>query len=147
MAGEDVAVTKPDAPVTIEEVAACLRAAAITARRLPPARVQGHFNCWPPIKRERWEILAGGEATYRPVPAGPQDVEKMVEAMHWMQWLELEQRHLVWMRAEGYRWRDIACRFGCNRTTAWRRWQSALQIVVHHLGAAIPYPKTLSHAG
>jgi hypothetical protein len=41
----------------------------------------------------------------------------------WVQWLEVEQRHLVWMRAKRYGWRDITIRFACDRTTAWRRWQ------------------------
>ena len=36
---------------TIEDVAARFEEAASTARRLPPVRVQGYFNCWPEIKR------------------------------------------------------------------------------------------------
>jgi hypothetical protein len=51
----------------------------------------------------------------------------MLETMRWVQWLEVEQRHLVWMRAKRYGWRDITIRFACDRTTAWRRWQRALQ--------------------
>ena len=57
----------------------------------------------------------------------------MLEAMRWVQWLEEEQRHLIWMRAKQREWKDICRRFGCDRTTAWRRWQKALQIVVDHL--------------
>ena len=30
--------------------------AARTARRLPPVRVQGYFNCWPAIVRMQWEL-------------------------------------------------------------------------------------------
>ena len=50
-----------------------------------------------------------------------------------MQWLEVEQRHLVWMRAKRYGWRDITRRFACDRTTAWRHWQQALKIVAARL--------------
>lgn len=57
----------------------------------------------------------------------------MLESMRWMQWLEVEQRHLVWMRAKHYEWKFICRRLGRDRTTAWRRWQKALQIVVDHL--------------
>ena len=53
----------------------------------------------------------------------------------WVQWLEVEQRHLVWMRAKRYGWRDITIRFACDRTTAWRRWQKALEIVVTNLNS------------
>ena len=47
----------------------------------------------------------------------------MLESMRWMQWLEVEQRHLVWMRAKHYEWKFICRRLGRDRTTAWRRWQ------------------------
>jgi hypothetical protein len=60
-------------------------------------------------------------------------IDRMLETMQWVLWLEVEQRHLVWMRAERYRWKEICCRFGCDRTTAWRRWQAALTIVVSQL--------------
>jgi hypothetical protein len=53
--------------------------------------------------------------------------------MRWVLWLEEEERHLVWMRAERHRWRDICARFGCDRTTAWRRWQKALEVVAFNL--------------
>jgi hypothetical protein len=37
------------------------------------------------------------------------------------------------MRAKRYGWRDITIRFACDRTTAWRRWQKALQTVTDRL--------------
>ena len=33
------------------------------------------------------------------------------------------------MRAQCYPRKEICCRFGCDRTTAWRRWQTALLLV------------------
>ncbi|CDM23060.1 hypothetical protein BN940_02921 [Castellaniella defragrans 65Phen] len=57
----------------------------------------------------------------------------MLEASRWMVWLEIEQRHLVWMRAKGYPWQAIAKRFGCDRSTAWRRWQRALECIALNL--------------
>ena len=57
----------------------------------------------------------------------------MLETMRWVQWLEVEQRHLVWMRAKRYGWRDITIRFACDRTTAWRRWQRAMEVVTANL--------------
>jgi hypothetical protein len=59
----------------------------------------------------------------------------MLEAMGWVQWLEVESRHLVWMRADNYDWNQIGRRFGCCRTTAWRRWKLSIQIVVEQLNA------------
>jgi len=63
-------------------------------------------------------------------------VERMLETMRWVQWLEEEQRHLVWMRAKRYEWHQIGRRFACDRTTAWRRWQRAMQMVTDQLNKA-----------
>lgn len=117
---------------TTERVAERFREAASTAHRLPPVRVQGYFNTWPAIKRMPWENLGAETVTYR-FPPDPAAVERMLETMRWVSWLELEQRHLVWMRAERHPWKKICCRFGCDRTTAWRRWEAALATIVAQL--------------
>ena len=117
----------------IEDVAARFAEAAETGHRLPPARVQGYFNVWPAFARDQWETLAREEPEYRHLPPSPAAIERMLEAMGWMLWLEVEQRHLVWMRARQYEWQDIARRFGCNRTTAWRRWKNAVNLVALQL--------------
>jgi hypothetical protein len=101
---------------TSETVAARFESAAHTARTLPGSKVQGHFNVWPQIVRSSWERLSADE---------------------WVLWLEEEQRHLVWMRAKRHAWRDITRRFGCDRTTAWRRWNKALQVVADQLNGAV----------
>jgi len=121
---------------TIEDVAARFEEAASTGRRLPPVRVQGYFNCWPAIVRKEWESFAADEKVYRPFPPSPDAIDRMLETMQWVQCLEVEQRHLIWMRAKRYGWRDITIRFACDRTTAWRRWQKALETVTTMLNTA-----------
>ena len=118
---------------TIEGVAARFEEAARTARRLPPVRVQGYFNSWPAFVRKEWESFAADKKVYQPFPPSPEAIDRMLETMRWVQWLEVEQRHLVWMRAKRYGWRDITIRFACDRSTAWRRWQRALEIVATNL--------------
>jgi hypothetical protein len=118
---------------TMDDVAARFSEAAETGRRLPPVRVQGYFSVWPAFAREVWETYPEEDHDYRPSPPSPQAIERMMETMQWVQWLEVEQRHLVWMRAKQCEWKTICRRFGCNRTTAWRRWQKALQVVALHL--------------
>jgi hypothetical protein len=61
----------------------------------------------------------------------------MLETMRWVLWLEVEQRHLVWMRAARYRWYDIGKRFGCAPRTAQRRWEIAMYVVAHNLTQGI----------
>jgi len=118
---------------TADAVAARFEDAAVTARRLPSANVQGYFNAWPTIVRCQWEMLATDERVVCRFPPTPKDVEDMLEVMLWVQWLEVEQRHLVWMRAKRYGWRDICTRFGMCRTTAWQHWQKSLQLVTQKL--------------
>jgi predicted DNA-binding protein (UPF0251 family) len=72
----------------------------------------------------------------------------MLETMDWVSWLSVEARHLVWMKASDIGWKVIARRFGCDRTTAWRRWQRALQHIADALNAkAAPGSMDLSHVG
>ena len=121
---------------TIEEVAARFTEAAETGRRLPRVRVQGYFNVWPAFAREAWEAYPDDEPDYQPLPPSPQAIERMLETMRWVQWLEVEQRHLVWMRARRYGWRDIAMRTACCTRTAQRHWQQAIQSVADRLNEA-----------
>ena len=116
-----------------DTVAARLEEAANTGRRLPPVRVQGYYTVWPVFVRQEWETLAADEKVYRPFPPSPKDIDRMLEVMRWVQGLEVEQRHLVWMRAKRYGWREIGIRFACCTKTAQRHWQKALQTLADHL--------------
>ena len=128
-------MTDTTSPWTVEDLANRFAEAAWTAHRLPRVGPRGYFNPWMTTAFQVPDRYPDPERLYRPMPPSPQDVERMLEAMRWVQWLEVEQRHLVWMRAKRYGWRDITIRFACDRTTAWRRWQQALQIVVDQLNA------------
>jgi len=118
---------------TIEDVALRFEEAVSTGRRLPQVRTQGYVSAWPPVLRQEWERLAGDEEPVRRPPPDPQVIERMLEAMRWIQWLDEETRHLMWMRAKRYEWHQIGRRFGCDRTTAWRRWQRALYLIAERL--------------
>lgn len=120
---------------SVDDVAERFREAAQTARRLPPVRVQGYSNTWPAILRQPWETYSGEDVLYR-APIDAAAIDRMEETMRWVLWLTEEQRHLVWMRAEERGWREICRRFGCDRTTAWRRWQKALGLVADRLNGA-----------
>ena len=119
----------------IDDVSARFYEAAITAQRLPPVRVQGYFNCWPAFARSEWEAFSADEPVHRSFPPSPEDIDRMLEAMRWVQWLEVEQRHLVWMRAKRYGWREIGIRFACCTKTAQRYWARSLQRVTDQLNA------------
>jgi len=130
-------MTERNTPWTADDVANRFEDAAVTAKRLPSAKVQGYFNAWPAIVRCQWEMLATEDRAVCRFPPTPKDVEQMLEVMLWVQWLEVEQRHLVWMRAKRYGWREIAIRFACCTKTAQRHWQQALQLMVEHLNESL----------
>ena len=118
---------------TPDNVADRFSEAVETGRRLPRLQVQGCFNVWPAMVRDVWESYPEENHGYHRLPPTPKAVERMLEVMRWVQWLEVEQRHLVWMRAKQCEWQAISRRFACNRVTAWRRWQKALALVAIRL--------------
>ena len=118
---------------TMDDVAARFAEAAETGRRLPRVRVQGYFNVWPAFVRDGWEGFDDKDYEYRPLPPTPEAIERMLETMRWMQWLEVEQRHLVWMRSNRYRWEQIGRQFACAARTAQRRYDAAIHLVTLHL--------------
>lgn len=132
---------------TTDNVAARLEEAVATGRQLPPVRVQGYANLWPPIVRHEWERYAEDKKMVRILPT-PAAIERMLEAMTWVQCLTIDRRHLVWMRADNVDWPAISKRFACNRTTAWRHWTGAMQTIADNLNQTEPLrPKKLGQRG
>jgi hypothetical protein len=118
---------------TLEAVADRFWDAARTARRLPRVAVQGYASAWPVVVRSGLDGYPDHDKLYRLPPPSPQDVERMLEVMRWVQVLEVDERLLVWMRAKRYDWQEIGRRFACDRTTAWRRWKRDMQVIADRL--------------
>jgi hypothetical protein len=121
---------------TVEAVAERFVDAARTARRLPRVAVQGYASTWPIVVLPE-DAYPDPIKLYRLPPPSPKDVEQMLEVMRWVQLLELDERHLVWMRAKRYDWLEIGKRFACDRTTAWRRWKRDMQVLADRLNTQI----------
>ena len=100
--------------------------AARTLRRLPEERVQGYFSTWPKIKRDEMEILQMEKEPMRIRPSSD-DITQMEEVLFvWLRWLEVDERKLVWQRAERVRWKRICAQFGVGRTKDWEMYKCAL---------------------
>jgi hypothetical protein len=110
-------------------VAERLAEAADVLARLPEEQVRGVYDLWPRIVGA--PCTGGG-----PAAAMPEAIDRMDEALKWLTWLELEERRLVWLRADGMPWKWITHRFGIGRTTAWQRWTIALLKITTRLNAA-----------
>ncbi len=118
--------------LTPKEVEERLEEAARTLRRLPDDRRQGYFSVWPSILHDKWEILAM-EPRPMKILATPQAIDRMDECFDWILWLETNEARVVWLRAEGVRWKPICRRLGVSRATAWRWWATALMRISHRL--------------
>lgn len=112
---------------TVTDIADRFEEAARTLRRLPPVKIRGYFNTWPPIIRTVQELM---EAEPLPLRLGPPTagaISRMEETIDWIFLLDSEdERRVIWLRAEKVRWKKICARLGCKRTKAHDLWKLAL---------------------
>ena len=121
-----------EAEWTGETVADHFEEAVRTLRKLPPVRVTGYFNAWPEVLRSAKEIAAMEPEPMRLLPSTGA-ITRLERTFDWMLWITVEERKLIWLRAARVPWKAITWEFGCDRTTAWRRWTLALTKIAARL--------------
>ena len=114
---------------TENEVAQELERAVITIQRLPPMRINGYAQAWPEIVRSSMEA----ETKPMRLPATPEMIAALEQVFGWIQWLTVEERKLLWRKAEHVSWKIICRHLGCDRTTAWRMWKATIRKIVLYL--------------
>jgi hypothetical protein len=57
----------------------------------------------------------------------------MEETITWNRFLERDDAHLMWQRADGLRWKELCHRYGISRPTALRRYDYALSVIAWRL--------------
>ena len=123
-----------EAEWTGEAVADHFEEAVRTLRKLPPVRVTGYFNAWPEVLRSAKEIAAMEPQPMRVLPSTGA-ITRLERTFDWMLWITVDERKLIWLRAARVPWKAITFEFGCDRTTAWRRWTLALTKIASRLNA------------
>ena len=118
-----------------ETVAERLAEAAETMKRLPSVKPKGYIGSWPTIIQEFWEAYGWNDMEVRLGPPSSYSIDRMDESLAWLRWLEPDEVRMVWLRAEDVPWKVIGKRFGCDRTTAWRRWKYAIIKIIARLMA------------
>lgn len=109
--------------------------AALTLRRLPDppgSGPKGYGHSWPEYVQDAKHAYGYHEARMRVVPSAA-EIQRMDECIDWLRLIGPEDARIVWLRAEGRRWRQVCIQAGCVRQTAWRRWVAALQTIAKHL--------------
>ena len=123
---------------TPTEIEDRLEEAALTLRRLPNppgSGARGYGSSWPDTVRSVHTAYGYERARMRVVPSA-REISRMEEAIEWLRLVaDPDDRRIVWMRAEGHRWRSVGIAVGCVRQTAWRRWTAALLTIAKRLNA------------
>lgn len=127
-------------PLLVEEQ---LAEAAEVLKRLPNVTVQGYASTWPPYVREYWESNGTAEVTLRRPPPSAASIDRMDQALTWLRWLDAIDAKIVWLRANGDRWRMVCGTVGLSRATAHRHWMFALCVIAWRLNGR-QMPRNLS---
>ncbi len=114
---------------TEEDVINELEQAVITIRRLPPVRINGYAKAWPEMMGSSMEE----ESKRLRLPATPEMITALEQVFDWMHWLTVNERKLLWRRADHIHWKAIAREMGCDKVTAWRRWKAVIRKLVIRL--------------
>ena len=107
--------------------------AADVLRHLPPVRLSGYFSTWPDILRSFGDRVGANPVPMRRPPPNPSAISRMEETITWNRFLERDEVHLMWARAEGTPWKHLCYRFGISRPTAHRRYDYALSVIAWRL--------------
>lgn len=97
-----------------------------TLRKLPSVKGQGYSNAWPEIVRSPMEVACTEPKPMR-VLATPKEIAQLDQTLGWLTWVSIDERKLIWRRAQRVCWKKICREFGgCDRTRLWRCWKVAL---------------------
>lgn len=123
--------------ISVREIEDRMEEAAYTLRRLPAADgPRGYGSSWPDVVRSAHAAYGYDEARPPRIVPSPAAISRMEECFDWLRLVDPEDARIVWLRAEGVRWRQVCIRAGCVRSTAWRRWVAALQTMANKINAA-----------
>ena len=117
---------------THESVAEHFEEAIRTLKRLPPVKVKGYFNVWPDVVHTPQELMCQEAFPIR-LRATADAISRLEQTFEWMQWIEVEERKLIWKRAARVRWKTICWELGCGRTAAWQKWVAACDKIATQL--------------
>ena len=109
-------------PWTASLVEERLAEAAGVLKRLPEEKVQGYFSAWPDVVHNIHESFGWHDPVLRRPWPSPGSIDRMDEAMQWLQWLEADVAKICWFRAAGERWKKICGRVGLQRTAVHQRY-------------------------
>ena len=151
---------------TEAEIKTRLAEAADVMKRLRAAKYTtppGYVSSWPEVARDTWEALRLDHAAGRPAPPHGQEIDRMDEALGWIERIgddweidrlvrrhrhrradaeraAIDRRRIVWARACRVSWRRLEDRDGRSRTTLHKIQRDGLAAIGRYLNGARNMP-------
>ncbi len=112
--------------LTIEQIKDILEMSAYVERLLPEVRMPQYRCCMPEIIYTSQEIALMDRRPAKLRPTQEQISQWEVVVLEWLPILTVDERKLVWKRANRIPWKLLCREFGYERAEMWRRYQKAL---------------------
>ena len=128
-------MTSAKRSITPSDLEDLFEEAARTLRRLPNppgSGPKGYGSSWPEYIHEAKDANGYEAAQMRVIPSTA-DIANMEICLDWLRLVKPDDAKIIWLRAEGYRWRHVCIEVGCVRQTAWRRWVAALATIANRV--------------
>ncbi|MBO5038408.1 MAG: helix-turn-helix domain-containing protein [Alphaproteobacteria bacterium] len=114
------------ADITIEEVKQDLETAAYVERLLPPVRAPKYRNCMPDIIYTPQELIFMEKRPLKIRPTQEQITLWERVVLKWLPVLSLDERRLVWKRANRIPWKLLCREYGVSRQMLAIRYDKAI---------------------
>ena len=100
-------------PLSPRDIEDRFEEAAYTLRRLPEKdRPRGYSSSWPAVVHDaKYAYGYTPEVPMRVIPSAAQ-ITRMEYCLDWLLLVDPEDARIVWLRAEGARWRQVCIRAG-----------------------------------
>ena len=120
-----------------------LAEAAAVLKRLPAVKVQGYFNLWPRVVYDFGDLVNQEPPKLnRPAPS-PAAISRMEHTISWTIGLDPVDAKIIWLRADGERWKHICGVVGLARAAVHEHWLYALCVIAWRLNNK-PVPESWS---
>ena len=114
------------AEITIEQIKQDLETAAYVDRLLPPVKAPKYRCCMPEIIYTPQELMFMDRRLLKVKPTQEQISLWERVVLEWLPILSINDRRLVWKRANRIPWKLLCREFGLERTEMWRRYHGVL---------------------
>ena len=112
--------------IPVDQIKQILETAAYVDRLLPTVRIPKYRCCMPDIIYTPQEIAYMDRKPVKPYPTQEQISLWEKVMFEWLPLLTVEERRLVWKRANRIPWKFLCREFGVSRQQLWLKYDKAL---------------------